>query len=81
MDKKKIKIFMIIALLGALILLGLVFVNTAFLSAFMLWLALFIFSICYYIKDDEKYLLLYGLFLIGVLLVIGAVIYMAMRVR
>lgn len=81
MDKKKIKLFMIVALLVALVLLGLIFVNTAFISAFMLWLALFIFSICYYIKDDRKDILLYGLFIIGVLLIIGAVIYMVMRIK
>lgn len=79
-NKKKIKLFMIVALLITLVLGGLVFVNTAFIPACMLWLSLFIFSICYYIKDNDKKIPLYSLFLIGVLLIIGALVYMIMRI-
>lgn len=37
-DKLKTKIFMMVILAGVLVLLGLTFVNSAFISAFMLWL-------------------------------------------
>lgn len=79
-NKKKIKLFMIGALLITLILSGLIFVDNAFVSAAMLWLSLFIFSICYYIKDNDKKIPLYSLFIIGVLLIIGALVYMIMRI-
>lgn len=79
-NKKKIKLFMIGALLITLILSGLIFVDNAFVSAAMLWLSLFIFSICYYIKDNDKKIPLYSLFMIGVLLIIGALVYMIMRI-
>lgn len=81
MEKKNVRIFTIIALLGALILLILSFINTAFISAFMLWVSLFIFSICYSIRDEEDKTKLYILFILGVLLIIGSVIYMVMRIR
>lgn len=81
MENKNVRIFTIIALLGALILLILSFINTAFISAFMLWVSLFIFSICYNIRDEEDKTKLYILFIIGVLLIIGSVIYMVMRIR
>lgn len=81
MNKKIVKIFMIISLLVSLLLLGLIFVNSAFISAFMLWLSLFIFGICYYIKDDKRKVLLYGLFMIGVMLIIGALGYMVIRIK
>ena len=79
--EKNTRIFTIIALLGALILLILSFINTAFISAFMLWVSLFIFSICYNIRDEEDNTKLYILFIIVVLLIIGSVIYMVMRIR
>lgn len=79
-NKKKIKIFMIGVLVIALILLGLVFFNTAFISAFLLWLSLFLFSYCYYIKDDDNKKLMYCLYVVGVLLIIGALFYMVMRI-
>ena len=81
MENKNVRIFTIIALLGALILLILSFINTAFISAFMLWVSLFIFGICYNIRDEEDKTKLYILFIIGVLLIIGSVIYMVMRIR
>ena len=81
MENKNVRIFTIIALLGALILLILSFINTAFISAFMLWVSLFIFSICYNIRDEEDKTKLYILFIRGVLLIIGSVIYMVMRIR
>lgn len=81
MENKNVRIFTIIALLVALILLILSFINTAFISAFMLWVSLFIFSICYNIRDEEDKTKLYILFIIGVLLIIGSVIYMVMRIR
>ena len=54
---------------------------TDFISAFMLWVSLFIFSICYNIRDEEDKTKLYILFIIGVLLIIGSVVYMVMRIR
>ena len=52
--------------------------NTAFIPSFMLMLALFIFSVCYYIKDDKKNLM-YILFVIGVLLIFASLGYTFMR--
>ena len=80
MKKNKEKIVMSIILLIVLILGGLIFVNRAFISAFMLWLSLFIFSICYYNKDNRYKKLNIILYILGILLIIGAIIYMVMRI-
>ena len=78
-NKKFIKIFCGVSLLVTLgTLLLSIFYNTAFIPSFMLMLALFIFSVCYYIKDDKKNLM-YILFVIGVLLIFASLSYTFMR--
>ncbi len=80
MDNKKLnKIFLGLSLLVTLVTLGLsLFYNLAFLPSFMLMSSLFLFSVCYYIKDSKKNLM-YVLFILGVLLIIGSLVYTAMR--
>lgn len=81
MSEKKInKIFIILSLVVTLVCFGLIFINSAFIPATILWLSLLIFNICYYIKDNKSKILLYVLFIIGVLLIIGSLIYTVMRV-
>ena len=78
-NKKAIKNFCISSLLVTLgTLLLSIFYNSAFIPSFMLMLSLFIFSICYYIKDDKKKLM-YVLFVIGVLLIFLSLGYTFMR--
>jgi len=79
-NKKLIKMFCIIILVITVITLLLsMFYSSAFLSSFMLMLSLFLFSYCYYLKDDNKKLM-YILFIIGVLLIIGSLIYTYVRI-
>ena len=74
-NKKIIKYFSgVILFLTVGTMLAAIFYNKAFVPSSMLMLALFIFSICYYIKDDKKSLL-YLLFIVGVLLIIGSLLY------
>lgn len=78
-NKKIIKGFCIGALLVTLgTLLLAIFYNTAFIPSFLLMLSLFIFSVCYYIKDDKKNLM-YVLFVLGVLLIVASLGYTFMR--
>lgn len=78
-NKKLIKIFSGIVLIICLITLGLsIFYSTAFLASTMLMTSLFVFSICYYIKDDKKGLM-YILFILGVLLIIASLVYTYLR--
>ena len=71
-EKKVIRIFEIVTLLIviATALLSVLY-NNAFVPSFMLMLALFIFEICYDIKDNKK-TMMYVLFIIGVLLILGS---------
>ena len=80
MESKKVnKIFNMIILGVAVITLGLsVFYNNAFIPSFMLMMSLFFFGECYYIKDERKKLM-YILFIVGILLVIGSLVYTFMR--
>jgi len=79
MNKENEKIFSIVAffLMGITIVLSTM--NHAFISAAMFMTSLFIFSICYLIKDTKK-TITYILFVIGVLLIIGALVYTYMRI-
>ena len=79
-EKRLNKIFIMISLLVTLVCFGLIFINSAFIPAAMLWLSLLIFNICYYIKDNENRVLLYILFILGVLLIISSLVYTIMRV-
>lgn len=79
MNKENEKIFSIVAFFLMIITIVLTFMNINFLSSSMLMTSLFIFSICYIIKDNKK-LLTYILFTIGVLLVIASLVYTFTRV-
>ncbi len=79
MNKKIIKYFSgfsLVLVIGTL--LASIFYSKAFIPSCMLMSALFLFSICYYVKDDKKNLM-YGLFLLGVLLVIASLLYTYFR--
>lgn len=79
-NKKNIKLFCIIVLIVTIVTLLLsIFYSMAFLSSFMLMLSLFLFGCCYYLKDDNKRLT-YILFSIGVLLIIGSLVYTYIKV-
>ena len=55
------------------------FINDNFIPACMLMLSLFIFTICYRL-DDNKKKLLYILFTLGVLLIIGSLVVLFVRI-
>ena len=74
-NKKIIKYFSGVSLFLTIgTMLAAIFYNKAFVPSSMLMLALFLFSICYYIKEDNKKLL-YFLFIVGVFLVIASLVY------
>ena len=81
-NKKIIKFFSICVLIITVITLLLsIFYNSAFLSSTMFMGALTVFSYCYYIYEDkDKKNMLYILFIVGVLLIIGALVYTFMRI-
>ena len=79
MGKENEKIFAIVAFFLMIVTIILSIMNTAFLSACMLMTSLFIFSICYIIKDNKK-VLTYILFTIGVLLIIASLVYTYIRI-
>ena len=80
-NKKLIKLFCGVILVVTIITLLLsIFYSSAFLSSFMLMLSLFLFGCCYYIKDDNK-IMLYILFIIGVLLIVGSLVYTWIRIN
>ena len=74
------KIFIIISSFAFVVTLILSFMNTAFIPSCMLMLSLLLFSICYMIKDNDKKICLYVLYVIGVLLIIGSLTYTFMRI-
>ena len=51
------------------------FMNNKFISACMLMLAFLLFSICFSINDNTKKIM-YILYILGVILVVGALVYM-----
>ncbi len=53
--------------------------NNKFIPSCMLMLSLLLFSICYTIKDTNKKVILYILYTVGVLLIVGSLIYTNMR--
>ena len=78
-NKKMIRVFegvTAVIVVGTLLLS--VLYNSAFVPSFMLMLSLFIFEICYDIKDNKKSIM-YILFIIGVLLIFGSLLYTFMR--
>ena len=74
------KLFSIVSLFAFIVTLILSFMNSAFIPSCMLMLSLLLFSICYMIKDNDKKIYLYILYVIGVLLIIGSLIYTYMRI-
>lgn len=79
MDKKIEKIFNLISLIVFIITLVLSFVNSIFIPSCMLMLSLYLFSICYMIQEKKK-TVMYILFVLGVLLIFGSLIYTYMRI-
>ena len=79
-NKRPIVIFGIICVTITLITFILSFINSAFIPACLLWLSLFFFDICYYIKDDKKKKQEYIFFSLGVILIVLALIYTITRV-
>lgn len=80
-NKKLIKYFSgfsLVVTIGSI--LAAIFYDKAFVPSSMLMLSLFIFSVCYYIKDDKKNLM-YILFVVGVLLIIASLIYTYLSLR
>ena len=77
--KKLIKLFLLVTGVITLGTLGAsIFYNSAFVPSCMLMAALNVFGICYYFKDDRKNLV-YVLFSLGVLLIIGSLVYTGLR--
>ena len=79
MKKETERLFSIVSLFAFIVTLVLSFMNTSFIPSCMLMLSLFLFSICYMIKDNKK-VYMYILFIVGVLLIIGSLVYTYMRV-
>ena len=80
-NKNLIKGFCLGVLLVTIVTLILaIFYNSAFVPSSMLMLSLFIFGVCYYIKDNKKNIM-YILFVLGVLLIIGSLVYTYLRFK
>ena len=78
-NKKMLRVFegVTAAIVVGTLLLSVLY-NSAFVPSFMLMLSLLIFEICYDIKDDKKSIM-YALFVFGVLLIFGSLLYTFMR--
>ena len=81
-DKKdnNTSMFIAVSLLAFIVTLILSFMNSAFVPSCMLMLSLLLFSICYGLKDNDKKKVMYVLYTVGVLLIIGSLIYTFMRI-
>ena len=79
MKRETQKLFSIVSLFAFLVTLVLSFMNSAFVPSCMLMLSLLLFSICYMIKDNKK-VYMYILFGLGVVLIIGSLVYTYMRI-
>lgn len=78
--KESVNLFVVVSILAFLVTLVLSFMNNAFIPSCMLMLSLFLFSICYVIKDNDKKKIMYVLYVFGVLLIIGSLIYTFTRI-
>ncbi len=77
--KKNIKIFGVLVLFVVIATLLLsIFYDTAFIPSCILMSSLFLFIICYIIKDDKRGIM-YLLFIIGVILIFISLWYTIMR--
>lgn len=74
------RVFTIVSLFAFIVTFILSLMNTAFIPSCMLMLSLLLFSICYMIKDNSKKIVMYILYIVGVLLIIGSLIYTFMRI-
>ena len=79
MKKETEKMFVIVSFFAFVVTLILSFLNNIFIPSCMLMFSLLLFSICYMIKDDKK-VYMYLLFVLGVLLIIGSLVYTCMRI-
>ena len=79
MNKDTERLFSIVSFFAFGVTFILSFMNHAFIPACMLMLSLFLFTICYMIQNNKK-TLMYILFTIGVLLIVGSLVYTGMRI-
>ena len=79
MKKETERMFLIVSVLAFIVTFVLSLMNTAFIPSCMLMLSLTLFCICYMIKDNKK-TIMYILFVVGVLLIIGSLVYTFMRI-
>lgn len=78
-NKKLIKYFSGFSLVVAIVAaLAAIFYNRAFVPSTLLMTSLYLFTVCYYIKDDKKKLM-YILFAIGVIFIIISLVYTYLR--
>jgi len=78
--KESGNLFIVVSLLAFLVTLVLSFMKSAFIPSCMLMLSLLLFSICYMLKDNNKKTIMYILYVVGVLLIIGSLIYTFTRI-
>ena len=74
------KMFMIVSIFAFVVTFILSIMNSKFIPSCMLMLSLLLFSICYLIKDNNKKIYMYMLYGVGVLLIIGSLIYTFVRI-
>ena len=79
MKKETERMFLIVSIFAFIVTFVLSFLNSAFIPSCMLMLSLMLFCICYMIKDNKK-TIMYILFVVGVLLIIGSLVYTFMRI-
>ena len=79
MKKETERMFLIVSILAFIVTFVLTLMNSAFIPSCMLMLSLMLFCICYMIKDNKK-TIMYILFVVGVLLIIGSLFYTFMRI-
>ena len=79
MKKETERMFLIVSILAFIVTFVLSLMNSAFIPSCMLMLSLMLFCICYMIKDNKK-TIMYILFIVGVLLIIGSLFYTFMRI-
>ena len=74
------KLFLIISLFAFVVTFILSIMNSKFIPSCMLMLSLLLFSICYRIKDNNKKVYLYILYVVAVLLIVGSLLSTFMRI-
>ena len=74
------KMFIIVSSFAFVVTLILSIMNSKFIPSCMLMLSLLLFSICYLIRNNNNKLYMYILYGVGVLLIIGSLIYTFVRI-